>query len=191
MPAKAAHDRGPSALRLRALAHPLRWKLIDLLGSERTATATRCAEATGESVASCSYHLGVLGKYEYIQLVPGIAGREKPWRLTSRRQDLSSPGPDLEDQLASEAATEVFLDHELERIKSRVRTRGLEPPEWRQATSGGGSTIWVTAAELGEIKEELLAILRRYESRAEDPRERPADARAARVFVSTSVHPTR
>jgi len=34
----------PEGLALRALAHPLRWKLIDLLGSEGSATATRCAE---------------------------------------------------------------------------------------------------------------------------------------------------
>jgi hypothetical protein len=39
---------------LRALAHPLRWRLIDLIDSEATATATRCAEILGESVASCS-----------------------------------------------------------------------------------------------------------------------------------------
>jgi hypothetical protein len=46
----------PVALRLRALAHPLRWKLFDIVFREGTATATRCAELTGESVASCSYH---------------------------------------------------------------------------------------------------------------------------------------
>lgn len=189
MSPESSRHSGSSSLRLRALAHPLRWKLIDLLDSEGTATATRCAEATGESVASCSYHLGVLAKYQYIQLVPGISGREKPWRLTSPHQDLSPPGPDLEDQLAAEAATEVFLDHELERLKSRVRSLGLEPPEWYRASSGGGSTMWVTAAELGEIKDELLAVLHRYEGRGEDPSQRPAGSREARVFVSTSVDP--
>ena len=35
---------------LRALSHPTRWKLIELLGLEPAATATRCAEFTGESV---------------------------------------------------------------------------------------------------------------------------------------------
>jgi hypothetical protein len=58
----------PAAVRLRALAHPLRWKLFGIVGREGTATATRCAELTGESVASCSYHLGMLG---YVEQVPG------------------------------------------------------------------------------------------------------------------------
>ena len=82
----AGHPAAPDPRALRALAHPLRWQLIDLIGSE--ATATRCAEVLGESVASCSYHLGILGKYGYIELVPGQAGKEKPWRLASRQQNL-------------------------------------------------------------------------------------------------------
>ena len=86
--------RDPKAL--RALAHPLRWQLLDLLGSEETATATRCAEVLGESVASCSYHLGMLAKYGYIEEVPGRTGREKPWRLASTRQDLGLAGLDTE-----------------------------------------------------------------------------------------------
>ena len=67
---------------LRALAHPLRWQLIDLLDSTGQATATQCAEALGETVASCAYHLSILGKYGYARQVAGHAGREKPWELT-------------------------------------------------------------------------------------------------------------
>src|SRR5450755_3872470 len=101
----ADQPTAPDPRALRALAHPLRWQLIDLIGSETTATATRCAEVLGESVASCSYHLGILGKYGYIELVPGQAGKEKPWRLASPDQDLSPPGLDMEGTLAAEAAT--------------------------------------------------------------------------------------
>jgi predicted transcriptional regulator len=68
---------------LRALSHPTRWKLIELLGLERTATATRCAEFTGESVASCSYHLNMLAKYGFVEQAEGGTGREKPWKLTT------------------------------------------------------------------------------------------------------------
>ncbi len=75
--------------RLRALAHPLRWKLIDLIDSEQTATATRCAEVLGESVASCSYHLNMLAKYDYVEQALGGQGREKPWRLVSRGQSFT------------------------------------------------------------------------------------------------------
>src|SRR5450755_4687742 len=121
MPDKQEPSSPPEPKALRALAHPLRWKLIDLVGSETTATATRCAEVLGESVASCSYHLGILAKYGYIELVPGQPGREKPWRLASTEQDLFPPGLDAEGTLAAEAATQVFLDHEIARLKDRLR----------------------------------------------------------------------
>jgi hypothetical protein len=179
----------PRALALRALAHPLRWKLIDLLNSEQSATATRCAEVLGESVASCGYHLGILAKYGYVEPVPDRAGREKPWRLASRRQDLSSGGLDEAGALAAQAATEVFLDHELERIKDRLRRQGLESPEWQAASYLSGSTVWMTAAELTEIKDQLTGIQERYGDRDDDPANRPPGAREVRLFAVTSVAP--
>jgi len=174
---------------LRALAHPLRWQLIDLIGSEGTATATRCAEVLGESVASCSYHLGMLAKYGYIEEVPGRTGREKPWRLTSERQDLGSKGLDSEGQLASEAATEAFLDHEFARTRQRHRRAALEPEKWRPALIG--QSVWLTEEDYAAAKEELFAVLERYRRDRDllDPSLRPAGSREARLFVAVSVAP--
>jgi Helix-turn-helix domain len=185
-------DRDPlarRALALRALAHPLRWKLIDLVASEQSATATRCAEVLGESVASCGYHLGILAKYGYVEPVPDQVGREKPWRLASRRQDLSAGGLDEAGALAAQAATEVFLDHELERIKDRLRRQDLEPAEWQAASRVSGATRWMTAAELKEIKDLLTEIQERHGDRDDDPALRPPGAREVRVFTVTSVAP--
>jgi DNA-binding MarR family transcriptional regulator len=183
----AAPDQ--KALALRALAHPVRWQLIDLIGSELTATATRCAEVLGESVASCSYHLGILAKYGYIELVPDRQGREKPWRLTTIEQHLDSRGLDDEGALAAEAATEVFLDHELARMKQRLRRLGVEPEPWRDASRLAGSTTWMTAGELHEVSQQLLALIASYRDRATDTAARPAGSREVRLFVATSVAP--
>jgi hypothetical protein len=180
---------GQAALRLRALAHPLRWKVMHVVDSEGTATATRCAQVLGESVASCHYHLGILGKYGYLEQIPDTPGRERPWRAADRRQDLTPPGPDIEDALASEAATAAFLDVELEEIKARQRRRDAETSEWQAATAVGGATMWVTAAELRELTDELLALLMRYQERSDNGGLRPEGARPSRVFFSTSVRP--
>lgn len=179
--------RDPKAL--RALAHPLRWQLLDLLGSEGTATATRCAEVLGESVASCSYHLGMLAKYGYIEEVPGRTGREKPWRLASARQDLGPAGLDTEGQLAAEAATEAFLDHEFARTRQRYRRKSLEPKQWQPALLG--ESVWLTEQEYAAAKEELLAVLERYRRDRDllEPSQRPAGSREARLFVAVSVAP--
>ena len=142
-------------------------------------------------MASCAYHLGILGKYGYLERVPNLAGRERPWREIDQTQDLTAASPELEDRLASEAAVEAFLDHEFEQMKARVRLQSAEPEEWSRASSAGGSTMWVTAEELTAIKDEMKALLLRHAERSTDPSLRPADARHARVFFSTSVRPRR
>jgi Helix-turn-helix domain len=179
----------PRALALRALAHPLRWKLIDLVGSEGSATATRCAEVLGESVASCSYHLGILAKYGYIELVPGQPGKEKPWRLTSPDQDIGPDGLDPEEVMAAEAASEAFLEHEMARMKERMRRLGLEPAPWQQASRMEGATTWMTAEELQDVRDQLTLLLTRYRERASDPSLRPPGSREVRLFGATSVAP--
>jgi hypothetical protein len=179
--------RDPRAL--RALAHPLRWQLLDLIGSETTATATRCAEVLGESVASCSYHLGILGKYGYIELVTGQAGKEKPWRLASQQQNLDPSNLDTEGALAAEAAAEAFLDHELARMKQRLGRLGLEPEPWRAASLLIGNTTWMTAEELRDITDQLKQLLLTHSERAADPACRPPGAREVRLFGVTSVAP--
>jgi len=185
----ADHVAAPDPRALRALAHPLRWQLIDLIGSETTATATRCAEVLGESVASCSYHLGILGKYGYIELVPGQAGKEKPWRLTSRQQNLDPSGLDTEGALTAEAAAEAFLDHELARVKQRLRSLALEPEPWRAASLLIGNTTWMTAQELHDITDQLKQLATTHEERAADPASRPPGAREVRLFAVATVAP--
>jgi hypothetical protein len=178
-----------SAKALRALAHPLRWKLIDLVGSAETATATRCADELGESVASCSYHLNILAKYGFVEQAPAGPGREKPWRLTSFSQNLSGDGLGVEGQLAAQAASEAFLDHELNRMKERLRRHDREPAQWRDAVGLGGVTTALTADELREVTAALQEIARRYGDRATDRSAIPAGAREVRIFFATSVAP--
>jgi len=190
--AKESTERpGAAALRLRALAHPLRWKLLDLLGAEGSATATRCAEVLGESVASCSYHLGILGKYGYIEHVQGVPGREKPWQPVKSRLVFSDPAIDAEEQRALEAVGDSFLDYQMDHIRTQLRRVGLELPEWAQAGGMSAGTMYVTAAELQALRDELNAVLVRYQERDDDPGLRPAGARSAGLFFSAFVEPPR
>jgi hypothetical protein len=176
--------------RLRALSHPLRWKLMSLIDSEQTATATRCAEVLGESVASCSYHLNMLAKYDFIEAAPGGQGREKPWRLVSRDQSFSPEGLGEEGQLAAEAAGEAFLDNEVGVMKERLRRRSLEPEQWRKESTGfSASTVYLTAEEAIELRRHIMELAERNNDRWDNPDLRPADARQVRMFLSLSVAP--
>lgn len=173
---------------LRALSHPFRWKLIQLLTEEGQATATRCSERLGDSVASCSYHLNMLAKYGFVEEVAG-PGRQKPWRLIRRDQSFSREGLDDEAALAAEAAAFALLDKEFDEIKNRLRHSEHEPEEWRRSLGLTSTVAFITAEELDGVREEIQAILQRYESRHEKPETRPDGVRPVRLFLSTSVAP--
>jgi DNA-binding transcriptional ArsR family regulator len=78
---------------LRALAHPLRQRLLRLIRDRRRpVTGAELAELTGESTASVSYHLSVLARHGFVEPdpAPGPTRRHKPWRATYDRLRITS-----------------------------------------------------------------------------------------------------
>ena len=69
---------------LRALAHPLRVRLLRLVREHRPVTNAELAALVGESTASVSYHLSVLARHGFVEPdpTPGATRRHKPWRTT-------------------------------------------------------------------------------------------------------------
>lgn len=168
---------------LRAMAHPKRWAIFDVLFVERTATATRCAELTGESVASCSYHLGILGKYGLVEQVGG-SGREKPWRMVDDGMKVTFEDVEEGGELAVEMLSEVEVDHVAEQIKAAVRRQDREGPQWRPHAGTWDTVTYLTPDELAGLAAEFQAIVDRLKPRGLDPSARPSGSRAVRVFLS-------
>ncbi|MFC4908287.1 ArsR/SmtB family transcription factor [Actinomadura gamaensis] len=179
-------------VRLRALAHPTRLALLDVLGTEGTATATRCAELLGERVAGCSFHLRVLARHGFIEPV-ARDGRERPWRLKRLVQAVDTTGMDDEQEQAVDAVTEQFLEREFARLRTWRRMLRDEPPEWRRASFALGVTVWMTPEELDEFREELTEradeLLARYRDRIEDAGGRPERSRPIRFFAGAGGAP--
>ena len=175
-------------LALRALAHPVRWKLIDVLASEGTVTATRCAQVLGETTATCSYHLGILAKYGYITRVAGAQWREKPWKLARGDLGISASGDDLEQAEASRATAAAFVDHEMTRLKESLRASAGEPAEWQGTYKIMAATARLTAAEARQAITEISQVLARYGDLATASAP-PGSAREVRLFAAISPVP--
>ncbi len=110
-------------LTVRALAHPLRLDLIEVLGTLGPATAARCGRQLGVSQASCSFHLRQLAKYGFVEEAePGPDRRERVWRLTDFEQSWQS-GP-VTDQL-----DRVFIQREADRMLGWTGRRDGESAE--------------------------------------------------------------
>lgn len=173
---------------LRAMAHPLRWQLLEIVSRDGSATATQCAQETGESVANCSYHLNLLAKYDYVEKAEGGKGREKPWRMVSQSQEFSSEdATDDDTRLAAQAATTAFLDYEFGLIRERSLRLHLEPKEWQAAIGVDNTSEFLTPAEVEEMRVEVRRMIDRFRGRRTDPAARPEGARSVNVFFSTMV----
>jgi hypothetical protein len=84
---------------------------------------------------------------------------------------------------------EVFLDHEIAKLKFRLRRKCFEPPQWQQATRLQGTSTWLTADELRQVSDQLDEITSRYLDRLGDPALRPPGCREVRLFTATTVAP--
>jgi predicted transcriptional regulator len=180
-----------SAQELRALAHPLRLRLLEELvvndPATDTATASELAERVGESPANCSWHLRQLAKFGYIEEAPGGTGRERRWRAVIEMRDWDTANArDPEFLAAADVAQDIAIDHEFQQLRQRRAWLANEPEEWRSAAGSTSGIGWCTAPELHELNDKVLELLGPYFQRLTDPASRPDGARLVR-FVSWAI----
>jgi DNA-binding transcriptional ArsR family regulator len=147
---------------LRALAHPVRYELLNHLISTGPATASQCARAVGDTPSNCSYHLRYLARHGLVEPVenePDQDNRERPWRanITGFRVDLDQPDPQQEATLAN-----IALQRDQRLAREHLATRDSLEPAWRAASGMNNYTLRMTAAELEELGSRLDALIRPY-----------------------------
>jgi len=152
---------------VRALAHPLRLRLLDLLRFDGPSTATLLARRVGESSGATSYHLRLLARYGYIEEAQRGAGRERWWAYLPRPVILPGEG-------AYDPGARVLLAELLSREAYALDSFLAGPPgsEADEAAFFQSRAFRLTAAELDELRrgiETLLGPLRRAD--ADDPPE--------------------
>jgi hypothetical protein len=160
---------------LKALANPLRQRILGLLNTEGPSTSTTLAAKLGVTSGGTSYNLRVLAEFGFVEEIAGRGhGRERWWQAIGH--DLRMPLHSEQDEPTRAAIAELhqlWLTADLamfERLQAERETMG----EWADALPYSRGQIHVTLDELGDFFEEYLALLRRYQ-RPDD--ETPAGAR--------------
>lgn len=182
MPPQRRTRQVTDPLAMRALAHPLRLRLLRLVRERHPVTGAELSAAVGESSASVSYHLSILARHGFIEPDPAAAQsrRHKPWRATYESDTVvgDSTGPIAE---TPEGALLVAMLAEGRREVDAYLARHQDLPEpWRETAAFLSSSVVLRPAEVDEVAAAVRALLDRYDRRGAT--DAPPDAR--RVSVS-------
>jgi predicted transcriptional regulator len=176
-PGLPVSDSAPltDSIAMRALAHPVRVALIELLAVIDTLTATQASELLGESPANCAFHLRTLAKYGFVREAGGGRGRERPWRSAERNITISTKQDDPRAATAAGALSLAWLELWIERAR-RVFGSSSFLPGWENATGWSRRGVFLTPEETADLRGQMRRLLEPYEGRKSDPALRPPGA---------------
>lgn len=172
---------------LKAMTHPLRMRLLGLLRSRGPATATTLAGEVGESVASVSYHLRQLARYEFVQEAPEHArdGRERWWRASHRFTSWSAVDflATPEQRAAEVALRRQAIDVYEQELREFLDSEPVWGTDWIDAADTSDYVLELTPDQTRALVRELHTVIARYLDVA------PVDGDVARVRTILHLFP--
>jgi helix-turn-helix protein len=168
---------------LRAMAHPFRLRLLDLVVRRGTLTSAEAAEATGESTGSCSFHLRQLAKYGFLEPAEARDRRERRWKRVEGGERIPDSLPADATRAASEAM-KVVMDRSFAEIVAWLDSFDEWPREWQRGAVADEELLYLTASELRELSREVVGLLARYRKRTTNASRRPQGSRPIRAFAA-------
>ncbi|WEO77930.1 helix-turn-helix domain-containing protein [Cryobacterium sp. SO2] len=179
-----------SAKQMRALAHPLRLRILGELRIDGPRTVGALADLVDEASGTLSYHLGKLAEFGFVEEAPELASdrREHWWRAAhdATRITPSTADAPAEERQASAAMLHQVADLYAAALHAAVDAQQVQPREWVDAGTGGDTVAYLTVAELAEASAELDAVLRKWHAAGE--RGRPG-AEAVQFIVHAGRRP--
>jgi DNA-binding transcriptional ArsR family regulator len=170
---------------MRALAHPVRVRILGELQRHGPSTATRLSPSVGATPSVASWHLRHLAEHGLVRdaETPG-SGRERWWEATGRgfRFTMEDPGAQEEGRILLEA---------IEAAEGDVVGdwhRDVEPDlpaRWRAVAGRSSTRVLVTPEEAAELESAIEQLLAPYVLRKDDPSGAPAGARTMRLLRHT------
>ena len=169
---------------VRALAHPMRNRILGLLRVYGPQTATTLAGRLGVNTGATSYHLRQLAEVGLVVEDPDRGtGRQRWWRAA---HDVTNWEPtDFDDDPDARAAIEWIQGDQVrllvEHAERWFAAQHEWSPAWRDAFGMGDIFLAIPPARLEALKAEVWQVLERYhrEADAAEP-----DAEPVQVFLA-------
>ena len=152
---------------LRALAHPLRIRLIGTLHRDGPATASELARRLGESSGATSYHLRQLEKHDLVREVKGRGtARERWWER--RPGGIATPDARVFAPGSAERLATQLITNEWERGRQQnyheflAEGEGAFGREWIDAATSDTVNLRLTADELRAVARDVEVVVQGY-----------------------------
>ncbi|MGV3491858.1 MAG: ArsR/SmtB family transcription factor [Devosia sp.] len=149
----------PDAVALKALAHPMRLRILSLLRIDGPATATSLAARLGLNSGATSYHLRNLAQHGFIEEDPGHDSRRDRW-WRARHESTSFHAEGTPEQVDAGAAfAQAALTQQVQMMQ-RAQEEFLQlPAEWQAAADTSDFIIALTPEQAKALKDQILQIL--------------------------------
>jgi DNA-binding transcriptional ArsR family regulator len=165
---------------LRAIAHPLRTRILGELTAAGHLRAADVAESLGIPANQASFHLRQLAKYGLVEPAPELArdGRDRVWKPV-HEHGVSLDVDSMEKGPGGKAAVSVWKRQAAAVAKESV-DRAYASRKTRDAhVMISDDWIRLTKAEAKELSDELIALQESWQARS---RENPARAAERRTY---------
>jgi DNA-binding transcriptional ArsR family regulator len=176
---------------LRALAHPLRLQLLEVLHSEGPATASQLGRRLGESSGATSYHLRALHRAGMVEEAEQRNARERWWQRTSERLFIpNSVPPEASDseraelQAAHAQIESIMVDEDEQALGRWMEIRYGLSLEWQDSQWIGNFRMWATP---GDVRHFVSTVLEFIEPLRKPPE--TADSERKQVHFTFRVLP--
>ncbi|MFB9311670.1 winged helix-turn-helix domain-containing protein [Nocardioides plantarum] len=175
---------------LRAIAHPVRNRILDELAAQGSMRAADIARELDIPANQASFHLRQLAKYGLVVEDPEAARdkRDRVWRV-AHEGGLSISYDDFTDQPGGAAALDVYQRNAVAWAQYVVQQAHLGERGDDGMRSVGESTLRLTKDEARALNDELLDVVDRWSRRT-----RGGDGEGRRTYLYFSAlqpHPGR
>jgi hypothetical protein len=155
---------------MAATAHLLRRRLLDVIDVYGPSTTAQLADRTGQPACVVADHLAILQDAQWIERMAGPADDDaQPWQISAAAavriatNDLPS---DPVSKAVVLAALLVTGERHSELIGNWMTARESFSDEWRASAFADDTWLWLSPAELGELREEVCGLVARWSRRA-------------------------
>ena len=156
-------DRVLDSGALRALAHPLRVRIYDILSQYGPQTASSLAERLGESSGSTSYHLRALAKHDLIRECDDRgSGRERWWERPVGGVSFASPA--AMKTPAGRSATQIVMNEFMRNRQQQLLDfiqDGIPDDDdpWAHGSMISTATARLTPEQSKELNFKIMAVI--------------------------------